>query len=46
MIAADGNVLMYLCLPTETTQQPEDLLQIDPDWASPILWRSASASSW
>lgn len=40
MIVVDSNVLAYLYLPSEYTQQAEDLLQKDPDWAAPILWRS------
>ncbi len=40
MIVVDSNVLAYLYLPSEYTQQAEDLLETDPDWAAPILWRS------
>ena len=40
MIVVDSNVLAYLYLPAEHTPAAEALLELDPDWASPILWRS------
>jgi predicted nucleic acid-binding protein len=40
MIVADTNILVYLYLPTEYSAQAEDLLQRDPEWAVPALWRS------
>lgn len=40
MIVVDTNILVYLYLPTEFTVAAEKLLQSDPHWAAPILWRS------
>jgi predicted nucleic acid-binding protein len=40
MIVVDTRVLAYLYLPAAYTSQAEALLQRDPDWAAPILWRS------
>lgn len=40
MIVVDTNVLAYLYLPSEHTPRAEALLQRDPDWAVPLLWRS------
>lgn len=40
MIVVDSNVLAYLYLPTEFTAAAEALLEQEPDWAAPILWRS------
>jgi predicted nucleic acid-binding protein len=36
----DSNVLAYLYLPTEFTQHAEALLERDPEWIAPVLWRS------
>ncbi len=40
MIVVDSNVLAYLYLPGEYTAAAEGLLEHDPDWVAPILWRS------
>jgi predicted nucleic acid-binding protein len=40
MIVVDSNILAYLYLPTEYTAHAEALLESDPDWAAPVLWRS------
>jgi predicted nucleic acid-binding protein len=40
VIVVDSNVLAYLYLPCEYTAAAEALLEKDPDWGAPILWRS------
>ena len=40
MIVVDSNVLAYLYLPSEYTDAAEVLLENDPNWAAPVLWRS------
>ena len=40
MIVVDSNVVAYLYLPGEYTAATEVLLEHDPEWAAPVLWRS------
>lgn len=40
MIVVDSNIITYLYLPTEYTELAERLLEQDPDWVAPTLWRS------
>ncbi|MBK7614074.1 MAG: type II toxin-antitoxin system VapC family toxin [Burkholderiales bacterium] len=40
MIVVDTNVLAYLYLPGEHTGRAEALLEAEPEWAAPVLWRS------
>ena len=40
MIVVDSNVLAYLYLPGEFTAAAETLMERDPDWNAPVLWRS------
>lgn len=40
MIVVDSNVIAYLYLPGEFTAKAERLLEGEPDWAAPLLWRS------
>jgi predicted nucleic acid-binding protein len=40
VIVVDTNILAYLYLPGDFTQQAEALLAQDADWVAPTLWRS------
>lgn len=40
MIVVDTNIIAYLYLPTDFTGHAERLLECDPEWAVPLLWRS------
>jgi predicted nucleic acid-binding protein len=40
VIVVDTNVLVYLLVPGEHTEQAERVFLRDPLWAAPLLWRS------
>jgi predicted nucleic acid-binding protein len=40
MIVVDTNIIGYLYLNSEHSEQVERLLRRDPEWAAPRLWRS------
>ncbi len=40
MIVVDTNVIAYLYLSNERSEQVERLLEKDAEWAAPLLWRS------
>lgn len=40
MIVANTNTIAYLYLPTKFTRSVETLLEKEPVWVAPILWRS------
>lgn len=40
MIVVDTNIISYLYISGEKSQQVERLLSIDADWRAPVLWHS------
>ncbi|MDH3902190.1 MAG: type II toxin-antitoxin system VapC family toxin [Xanthomonadales bacterium] len=40
MIVVDTNVVSYLYLTGDRSQQAEQLLSLDSHWCAPVLWRS------
>lgn len=40
MIVVDTNILAYLYLPGNKTDEVKRLLTVDSEWAAPLLWRS------
>jgi len=40
MIVVDTNVIVYLYLSNERSEQAERLLKKDSEWVAPLLWRS------
>jgi len=40
MIVVDTNIIVYLYLSGERSEQAQRLLRKDPQWAAPLLWRS------
>jgi predicted nucleic acid-binding protein len=40
VIVVDTNIVAYLYLPGAHTTRAEALLEREPEWAAPILWRS------
>ncbi len=40
MIVVDTNIIAYLYLSSERSQQAEKALLKDAEWAAPLLWRS------
>ena len=40
MIVVDTNIISYLYISGQRSQQAEHLLSIDAHWCAPVLWRS------
>src|SRR5688500_6528679 len=45
MIVADTNLLIYLYIQGQWTEESEAVLQLDALWAMPFLWRSEFRNS-
>ena len=44
MVVVDTNIISYLYLAGERSQQVERLLAVDSHWSAPVLWRSEFSS--
>lgn len=40
MIVVDTNIISYLYISGQRSQQVEQLLSVEPHWCAPVLWRS------
>jgi len=40
VIVVDTNLLVYLYLPSEQSEQADEAFLKDPEWIAPLLWRS------
>ena len=40
MIVADTNVIAYLFISGDQSDQAKKLIKMDPDWIAPVLWKS------
>lgn len=40
MIVVDTNMIAYLYLPDDYTNNVKQLLKLDAQWIAPLLWRS------
>jgi predicted nucleic acid-binding protein len=44
MIVADTNLVVYLLIPGEESEEAQRILRADSEWAVPALWRSEMRS--